>query len=80
MLTQPQKRNITLKNGAALLDHIIDRQTLKNDAHLSHALDVAPSVISKIRHAKLPVCANFILRVHETFGMPVKDIRTILEA
>lgn len=37
MLTQPQKRNITLKNGAALLDHIIDHQTLKNDAHLSHA-------------------------------------------
>jgi hypothetical protein len=38
-----------------LLDTLIKHLHLKNDAALSRALEVAPPVISKIRHRRLPV-------------------------
>lgn len=38
-----------------LLDTLIVHLNLKNDAALSRALEVAPPVISKIRHNRLPV-------------------------
>jgi len=42
-------------NPNRLLDTLIERLRLKNDAALSRALEVAPPVISKIRHGRLPV-------------------------
>jgi hypothetical protein len=42
-------------NPDNLLDGIIARLRLKNDAALARALEVAPPLISKIRHRRLPV-------------------------
>lgn len=65
-------------SAIALLDHL---QTLltsrKNDAHLSHILDVAPPVISKLRHGRLEVGPTLIIKVHEAFGMPISDIKAM---
>jgi len=41
-----------------LLTSLIHMLKLKNDAALSRALEVAPPVISKIRHRRLPVGAS----------------------
>ena len=41
-----------------VLDAIISRLRLKNDAALSRLLEVAPPVISKIRHSTLPIGAT----------------------
>jgi hypothetical protein len=43
------------KRNNAFIDLLIDTMTLKNDAALSRVLEVAPPVISKIRHGRLPV-------------------------
>ncbi len=64
--------------GAALLDSLLRSSGLKNDARLARALRVSPPVISKIRSGKLGVSDSFILRVHETFDLPVREIRAIL--
>lgn len=64
----------------ALLDHLIERFNLKNDAHLSRKLEVAPPVISKIRHKLLGVGAVMILRIHDVFGISVADIRKLIES
>ncbi|MBR7784251.1 hypothetical protein KDM89_19150, partial [Undibacterium sp. LFS511W] len=48
-----------------LLDTLIKQLHLKNDAALSRALEVAPPVISKIRHRRLPVGASLLIRMHE---------------
>ncbi len=64
--------------GPRLLDHLLRTQRLKNDARLAKAMAVSPPVISKIRSGKLNVSDAFILRVHETFDMPVREIRTVL--
>lgn len=57
------------------LDVVTDRAALKNDAALSSFLQVAPPVISKIRHGRLPVGPILMIRVHELTGMLFSDIR-----
>lgn len=64
--------------GAALLDSLLYRTGIKNDARLAKALRVSAPVVSKIRSGRLGVSDAFILRVHETFELPVREIRAIL--
>lgn len=66
------------KNENALLDLAADILKCKNDAALSRALDVAPPVISKIRHARLPVGATLVVKIHEITGMAVADIKAYI--
>ena len=66
---------MTQNNGAALLDAAIARNQLKSDAALSRLLEVAPPVLSKVRHAKLPVGDALIVRVQEFAGMTLPESR-----
>jgi hypothetical protein len=61
-----------------LLDAIIKQLRLKNDAALSRALEVAPPVISKIRHRKLPIGASLLIRMHEVTELSIKDLRGLM--
>jgi len=61
-----------------LLDTLMDKLSLKNDAALSRALEVAPPVISKIRHRKLSVGASMLIRMHEISDLSIKDLRTLM--
>jgi hypothetical protein len=61
-----------------LLDTLIDKLHLKNDAALSRALEVAPPVISKIRHRRLPVGASLLIRMHEVSDFSIRELRTLM--
>src|SRR3990167_3657791 len=61
-----------------LLDTLMDKLSLKNDAALSRALEVAPPVISKIRHRRLPVGASLLIRMHEISDLTIKDLRILM--
>ncbi len=61
-----------------LLDSLIERLNLKNDAALSRALEVAPPVISKIRHRRLPVGASLLIRMHEVSDLTIRELRTLM--
>lgn len=61
-----------------LLDTLKEKYDMKTDADISRRLSVPPPVISKIRHGKSNVSAEIILKIHETLGMPVADIRALL--
>lgn len=61
-----------------LLGALIEKLNLKNDAALSRALEVAPPVISKIRHRRLPVGASLLIRMHEVCNLSIKDLRTLM--
>jgi plasmid maintenance system antidote protein VapI len=61
-----------------LLDALIDKMHLKNDAALSRLLEVAPPVISKIRHRRLPVGASMLIRMHEETGLAVRELRDLM--
>jgi len=65
-------------NPNLLLDTLRERMQLKNDAALSRALEVAPPVISKIRHRTLLVGASLLIRMHEVTQMSIRDLRDLM--
>jgi transcriptional regulator with XRE-family HTH domain len=65
-------------NPNRLLDALIDHLRLKNDAALARALEVAPPVISKIRHRRLPVSASLLIRMHEVTDLTIRDLRYLM--
>jgi hypothetical protein len=63
-----------------VLDALISKLQLKNDAALSRALEVAPPVISKIRHSTLPIGATILLRMHEISDYSIGELRSLMIA
>jgi plasmid maintenance system antidote protein VapI len=61
-----------------LLNALIAEMHLKNDAALSRALEVAPPVISKIRHRRLPVGASLLIRMYEASGKSIHELRELM--
>ena len=61
-----------------LLDLLIDKLSIKNDAALSRALEVAPPVISKIRHRRLPIGASLLIRMHEVSDLSICELRILM--
>ena len=60
-----------------LLDAVMAKLGLKNDATLSRVLEVAPPVISKIRHGRLPVGATLLIRMHEVTDIAIRELKAI---
>lgn len=58
-----------------ILDKLIYKLQLKNDAALARTMEVAPPVISKLRHARLPFGASYIIRAHELTDWPIAQIK-----
>jgi plasmid maintenance system antidote protein VapI len=65
-------------NPDNLLDAMLEKLQLKNDAALSRALEVAPPVISKIRHRRIPLGASVLIRMHEISDLSVAELRELL--
>lgn len=65
-------------NPDNVLDAIIAKLKLKNDAALSRVLKVAPPVISKIRHRTLPIGATILLRMHEVSDFSIRELRALM--
>ncbi len=66
-------------NHHALLDFLIKKHKLKNDAALSRALDVRPSVLSKIRARTMGVSGDMKILIYKKTGMSIEHIERILE-
>jgi predicted house-cleaning noncanonical NTP pyrophosphatase (MazG superfamily) len=60
-----------------LLDTLIEKMHLKNDAELCRVLEVQPPIISKIRHRKLNVGATILLRMHEKSNIPIRELKDL---
>lgn len=65
-------------NPNPLLDEVMSRFGLKNDAALSRALEVRPSDICKIRKLILPISASILIKVHEGADMSFSDLRSLM--
>lgn len=59
------------------LEYLLIELDLKNDAALARALEVAPPVISKMRHGTLQLGPSLILFIHEKYGFTVSLIREL---
>ncbi|WP_420106867.1 hypothetical protein [Herbaspirillum huttiense] len=65
-------------SAATLIDNVIDRPGLKNDAALARELWTYATVISKIRNNRIPVGPLMILRIHEATGWPTRQIKAVI--
>ena len=61
-----------------LLNSLIEKLELKNDAALSRALEVEAPVISKIRHNRLGVGASMLIRMHEVSKLSIEELRLLM--
>ena len=61
-----------------LIDSLIKRLELRNDAALSRALGVEPPVISKIRHRRLAIGASILIRMHEASDIEIHELRAMM--
>lgn len=76
--TSPVQANPVIYDPNNLLDALIEKLELKNDAALARVLEIAPPIISKIRHRRLPVGAALLIRMHEVSGLSVGELRTLM--
>ena len=65
-------------NPNRLFDTLMVNLRLKNDVALSRVLDVAPPVISKIRHHRLAVGAALLIRMHEVSNLSIRELRSLM--
>lgn len=68
----------TTYNPNRLLDFVIDKLHLKNDAALARTLGVPAPVISKIRHGSLPIGATLLIAMHEETGWSIRELRDLM--
>jgi plasmid maintenance system antidote protein VapI len=65
-------------SASTLFDKLRQEYQIKSDSALARELDVTSSDISKARK-KGEISDRMILRVHEYLGLPVFEIRQLLE-
>lgn len=78
MKTQTRLLDDPNYNPNRLLDMVIASLALKNDAALSRALGVTPLLLSKVRHRRLPVGAELMIRIHEATTLSITEIRDLM--
>lgn len=61
-----------------LLDTLLKQLNLKNDAALCRALNVAPPVLSKIRHRRISIGSSLLISMHEISDISIKDLRALM--
>jgi hypothetical protein len=78
MKVQPKLLDDPNYNPNRLLDTVIASLTLKNDAALSRALGVTAPLLSKVRHRRLPVGAELMIRIHDATTLSITEIRDLM--
>ncbi len=60
-------------------ERLIDRLRMAVGARsysaLGRAIDVSPSVLSKLRHRRLGVSSEILLKIHDATGIPIRELR-----
>ena len=60
-----------------MLDAVIKKMRLKNDAALCRELEISPPVLSKIRSNVIPLGPVQLLRLHEYTGIPTRELKAM---
>jgi plasmid maintenance system antidote protein VapI len=65
-------------NPDNVLNLVIAKLGLKNDADLARALEVGPPNISKIRHRRVPLGDAMLIRIHEVSGLAIRELKALM--
>lgn len=61
-----------------LLDAVLERLALRNDAALSAKLNIARPILRGIRHGRLPVTGSLLLWMQEATGYDIAELRALM--
>ena len=61
-----------------VLDDLLYRFSLKNDAALSRMLHLRPPIISKLRHHRIRISPFILIRIHEVTQLTIREIRALM--
>jgi plasmid maintenance system antidote protein VapI len=76
----PRRANPHLPSQSPLIDYLLNRLELRSDAALSRAIGLPHPIVSRLRHGKCTVSAGILLKLHDTTGLPVEELRTYIVA
>lgn len=71
------KTNQPTNTVAHVLDVVLQKHNLKNDAALCRAIQVTPPTICKIRSSAQPLGFMLLVKLHEFTGMSTKEIKAL---
>lgn len=74
----PVEYDFACPNPSQLIDRLRELQRIRTDAALSRLLGIKPPTLSKIRTGKAKITAAVVLRIHEVYGLPVSDLRSMM--
>lgn len=77
-MKQPALANLTTYDPNPLLAAVSEHLNVKKDVELARALAIAPPIISKIRHRKMVVGPNLLIRMHEITNLSIKELRALM--
>lgn len=61
-----------------LIDEVMAKLALKNDAGFAKALKVEAPIIEKVRSSRLPLAGYLLMRLRELTGMSVSDLQGLM--
>lgn len=67
---------LTQYDPNAFLNDVRIHLGVQSDAALCAKLDLAPPVLSKIRHKKLTIGPTLLIRLHEETNWSIRELRT----
>ncbi len=76
----PPHHSDSARHPHLLLDTLLQRLALKNDAQLCRLLELAPPRISKVRQRRAPISDSIVLRIHETCEIPIAELMALVRA
>ena len=63
-----------------LFDYLLDTYQLRNDRELARKLGLQSSgYVSRVRHGHLPVSAELMLKIHDAFGLEIREIKALAQ-
>ena len=60
------------------IDRLIRRLGLRSSSALARKVGLSPSVISKVRHRRLAVSGEILLKIHEETEIPIRELRHMM--
>ena len=60
------------------IDRLISRLGLRSSSALARKVGLSPSVISKVRHRRLAVSGEILLKIHEETEIPIRELRHMM--
>lgn len=60
-----------------LLDYLQQTYGIKTDRELAAKIGLSTPVVSRIRNGKCGVSGDVMIKIHEVFDMPIKQIKEL---